>query len=191
MNSEKSLTPSFHTLNEFYQGKRGNIVVEPFKLDKKSLVFVSSPPEHSGNVDSHVGNCITNGLPLLGSNLPPEGIIFAGGTSFNTGGISDVSLLNADHCGSNMNFLVDGPAFSTVHNPVDFELSFLEGHCKALEHDGYCKLTEVVNDDVDSSGSHREREKIEDDGENEEMLGGIFSFSEEGRNLKLLQFLDG
>lgn len=64
-------------------------------------------------------------------------------------------------------------------------VSLQEGHCEALKHDECCKSTEVVNDDVDSSSSHYEREKLKEDGENEEMFGSMFAFSEEGINLKL------
>ena len=56
-----------------------------------------------------------------------------------------------------------------------------EGYHKTLELGGCRELAEVVIDDVNSSGSHCERENPEeDDEENNEMLGGIFAFSEQG-----------
>jgi len=59
-------------------------------------------------------------------------------------------------------------------------ISLTDGHCKTQEHDGSDLLTEVVTDDVDSSSSHHGKEQLEEDEENDEMFGGIFSFSEEG-----------
>jgi len=57
-------------------------------------------------------------------------------------------------------------------------ISVTDGHCQTQEHDGSDLLTEVVTDDVDSSSSHHEKELLEEDEENDEMLGGIFAFSE-------------
>ncbi|KAK7378306.1 hypothetical protein VNO80_03745 [Phaseolus coccineus] len=57
-------------------------------------------------------------------------------------------------------------------------ISLTDGHCQTEEHDGSDLLTEVVTDDVDSSSSHHEKEKLE---ENDEMLGDIFAFFEEGK----------
>ncbi|KAG8068790.1 hypothetical protein GUJ93_ZPchr0005g15074 [Zizania palustris] len=47
------------------------------------------------------------------------------------------------------------------------------------ELDDCRELTEAVTD-ADSSSSHCEREKPEEDGDNDDMLGGVFAFSEEG-----------
>ncbi|KAA8550920.1 hypothetical protein F0562_002604 [Nyssa sinensis] len=93
-------------------------------------------------------------------------------------GVREATMFTADHFDSAMNITVEG--HSRMKNLVDFEQFFQEGYCKALELDGCRRLTEVVTDDLDSSGSHCEREKPDDDGENDELLGGVFSFSEEG-----------
>ncbi|KAA8543188.1 hypothetical protein F0562_021317 [Nyssa sinensis] len=82
-------------------------------------------------------------------------------------------MLTADHFDSAMNITAEGPTPPRMQNLVHFEQFFQEGYCKKLELDGCRPLTEVVTDDV-------EKEKPKDDAENDDMLGGMFSFSEEG-----------
>ncbi|KAJ6803554.1 autophagy-related protein 18h-like [Iris pallida] len=67
---------------------------------------------------------------------------------------------------------------SDSHNSVEFAQYFHEGYCKVSELDDCRELTEAVTDG-DSSSSHCEREKPEEDGDNDDMLGGVFAFSEE------------
>ncbi|KAK3193933.1 hypothetical protein Dsin_025243 [Dipteronia sinensis] len=171
VSNEKSYVPSGHALNEIYLGRRESTIIEPSSLNKKSLDFVSSPSKKSENVISHVNNSIPKGYPLLECNSPSSGR--------NTCGVEDMPLSNG-HYDSHMNILVDGPALPSVEKPVNFRLFLQEEHCKVSEHDECRKSTEVVNDDVDSSSSHCERAKLEEDEENDEMFGGIFPFSEEG-----------
>ncbi|KAM0947731.1 putative transcription factor WD40-like family [Dioscorea sansibarensis] len=64
-------------------------------------------------------------------------------------------------------------------NSMEFTQYLHEGYCKISELSDCCELTEAVTD-VDSSSSHCEREKPEEDGDNDEMLGGVFAFCEEG-----------
>ncbi|XP_022758103.1 autophagy-related protein 18g-like isoform X2 [Durio zibethinus] len=73
----------------------------------------------------------------------------------------------------------NGSSFSTQQNQVDFE-HFQEGQYEILQHNECGNLTELGNDDVDGSSNHCGKEKLQEDGENDEMLGGIFVFSEEG-----------
>ncbi|KAL5983994.1 hypothetical protein ACLOJK_018096 [Asimina triloba] len=68
-----------------------------------------------------------------------------------------------------------------IPNSVDFAQYFHEGYCKISELDDCRELTEVVTD-ADSSSSHCERDKPDEDGDNDDLLGGMFAFSEEGRN---------
>ncbi|XP_020087344.1 autophagy-related protein 18h-like isoform X2 [Ananas comosus] len=68
---------------------------------------------------------------------------------------------------------------SDSHNSVEFTQYFHEGYCKISELDDCRGLTEAVTD-ADSSSSPCEREKPEEDGDNDDMLGGVFAFSEEG-----------
>lgn len=70
------------------------------------------------------------------------------------------------------------------HNSGEFTQYFQEGYCKISELDDCRELTEAVTD-ADSSSSHCEREKPEEDGDNDDMLGGVFAFSEEGNNIRL------
>ncbi|KAM7253993.1 hypothetical protein ACFE04_031675 [Oxalis oulophora] len=163
LSGEKSYTPIYPSLNQLYLE---GTMVQQSKLDKKMLVDASSPSQATGNLESHVGNYIPNGLPS-------NGIIFAEGTSFITAGINGMSMFHANH-------LADGPILSTVQNSTDFALCFEDGYCKAIQDDGCHNVTEVANDDVDSNNSHSEKEKLEEDGENDDMLGGMFAFSEEG-----------
>jgi hypothetical protein len=74
---------------------------------------------------------------------------------------------------------------SGSHNSVEFTQYFQEGYCKISELDDCRELTEAVTD-ADSSSSHCEREKPEEDGDNDDMLGGVFAFSEEGSSHELI-----
>ena len=68
---------------------------------------------------------------------------------------------------------------SDSHNSVEFAQYFNEGYCQVSERDDCRELTEAVTD-ADSNSSHCEREKPEEDGDDDNMVGGIFAFSEEG-----------
>lgn len=106
----------------------------------------------------------------------------AGTPASNAGGISTVPLLNADHTDSAIDVVEVEVPPSSKNNAVDFGQFFQEGYCKVLERDGCRKLT----DDMDNADSHREREKSDEyDGEEDELLGGMFDFSEEGKSPKL------
>jgi len=73
----------------------------------------------------------------------------------------------------------------STQDPLDFGGYFQEEYCKGAPLDESHEMSEAVTD-VDSSSSPRVKEKPEEDGEEEdEMLGGIFAFSEEGMNLQL------
>ncbi|KAF2314934.1 hypothetical protein GH714_037209 [Hevea brasiliensis] len=162
-------------------GKKGGIIIKSGTQNKNSLAIVSLPPELPKNVDAHVINCVENGLSLSENYLPPAGRISVGEAPIlNMNGNGDLSVLNSDGYDSHMNILVGGSTIPTG-KPLDFELSFQEGQYKALDLDECHRSTEVITDDVDSSGSHCEKEKPEEDGESDEFLGGMFAFSEEGR----------
>ena len=84
-------------------------------------------------------------------------------------------------CDLNMNVTREEPK----RDSPDFEQFFHEGYCKASVD---CHESTEVATDVDC-GSPCGREKSDDDGDNDEMLGDVFDFSEEGMNLKQLTFL--
>ena len=183
INCEKSYTPIYQGLNEICHGKSGNGIIEPLVLNQEPLTIVSYPFQHSENIYSNTGHSVTNGCSSSESKLPPLRSKAEGTPSFKASGIGGASMLHVDHYDAPTNVLADGSMFSTEQNPVDFG-HFQEGHYEILQHNECSKFTEVVNDDEGSS-NHCCKEKLEDDGENDEMLGGIFVFSEEGRNLKL------
>ncbi|XP_020684473.1 autophagy-related protein 18h [Dendrobium catenatum] len=65
---------------------------------------------------------------------------------------------------------------SGSHNSVEFTQNFHEGYCNVSDLDDCRELTEAVTD-VDSISSHCERGKSED-GDNDDLLGGVFVYSE-------------
>ncbi|GMI65303.1 homolog of yeast autophagy 18 (ATG18) H [Hibiscus trionum] len=88
----------------------------------------------------------------------------------NSGGSSDVSNTSSNRSDLSMNMLDEGP----VNESPDFEHFFQEEYCKVLPLSPCGEPT-----DVDSNINPCEREKSEE-GDNDDMLGGVFSFSEEG-----------
>ncbi|KAF2298622.1 hypothetical protein GH714_024370 [Hevea brasiliensis] len=78
INCEKTYIPTCQNLNDYYQERKGGTIIESGALIKNSLTIVSLPHEHSKNVNSHVINCVKNGLPLSANNLPPAGTFFVG-----------------------------------------------------------------------------------------------------------------
>ncbi|KAK9139508.1 hypothetical protein Scep_009189 [Stephania cephalantha] len=117
-----------------------------------------------------------NGLPTANGNASGIGRIIANGTlSSDSSGITETSNASSGRSTSSMNNLEEG---HESHDPHDFGQYFKEGYCKVSEPDECREVTEAVTD-ADSSCSHCEREKPED-GENDDMLGGVFAFSEDG-----------
>lgn len=72
----------------------------------------------------------------------------------------------------------------SIRDSPDFEQYFQEGYCKASVD---CHESTEVITDVDCS-SPCGREKSDEDGDNDDMLGDVFDFSEEGMNLNQLPF---
>lgn len=68
-----------------------------------------------------------------------------------------------------------------INNSEEFTQYFHEGYCKiaAPELDDCREVTEAMTDG-DSNSSHCEREKPEEDGDNDDVIGGVFAFCEEG-----------
>ena len=87
-------------------------------------------------------------------------------------GTSDVSNTSSNRSDLSMNMLDEGP----VNASPDFEQFFQEEYCKALPLSACRGLTEIT--DADSSSCSCEREKYEEEGDSDEMLGGVFAFSE-------------
>ncbi|XP_039029230.1 autophagy-related protein 18h-like isoform X2 [Hibiscus syriacus] len=92
----------------------------------------------------------------------------------NSGGSSDVSNTSSNRSDLSLNMLDEGP----VNESPDFEHFFREEYCKVLPSSACVEPSELPTD-VDSNSSPCEREKSEE-GDNDDMFGGIFSFSEDG-----------
>lgn len=112
--------------------------------------------------------------------------------SFSTGGTSarevqssnSVITSEASNSSSNrsdlsMNIIDEQTVNEDICDPVDFGRFFQEGYCKASTNNELHEVTELVAD-MDSSSSPCNKEKPDDDGESDDMLGGVFDFFEEG-----------
>ncbi|XP_057474386.1 LOW QUALITY PROTEIN: autophagy-related protein 18g-like [Actinidia eriantha] len=161
MNAEKPIKPTGNIVNMLEQETRGSVNVESPILKQKSLAFVYLPSEHSKNADSH---------DFVKTDVPSgRGVIAEAGPTSDACGIRADPIMTADHFDSAMNISAEGSSSSRPENLVDFEPFFQEGYCKSLDLDA-----------AGSSGKQCQRENPEDDDENDELLGGMFSFSEEG-----------
>ncbi|XWS42429.1 hypothetical protein CRYUN_Cryun16bG0013500 [Craigia yunnanensis] len=117
----------------------------------------------------------SNSLSSLTSGSLSSGRTVAKEVQFQkSGGTSDFSSTSSNRSDLSMNMLDEGP----VNDSPDFEQFFQEEYCNALPLSACRELKEVT--DVDSSNSPCEREKSEEEGDNDELLGGVFAFSEEG-----------
>ncbi|XP_062231342.1 autophagy-related protein 18g-like isoform X2 [Phragmites australis] len=161
------------------------------KVENESSGYVSTPtnastimPQDRERVDcvpSHIRPL--NSYSLLDGSLDTGVLSPANGVSCNPE-ITNNSLVSngastdiPNGCLTSIDSGQQGASDS--HNSVEFTQYFQEGYCKISELDDCRELTEAVTD-ADSSSSHCEREKPEEDGDNDDMVGGVFAFSEEG-----------
>ncbi|KAL2942241.1 Autophagy-related protein 18h [Bienertia sinuspersici] len=136
------------------------------KTDNISAMEIS-PPENS---------CLVNSpSPVKNESLSAERANPKEFQSSSSVGDSEASNVSSNRSDFSMNVADE----SSVPDPLDFGGYFQEEYCKAAPLDEIHELSEVVTD-VDSSSSPREKEKSEEDGENDELLGCVFAFSEEG-----------
>ncbi|KAF9605264.1 hypothetical protein IFM89_015880 [Coptis chinensis] len=142
---------------------------------------VSSLLDHSDRDKSQVGtSCISEGTSSVESKIVSSVEPTAQKALFsNTSGISEVSNGSSGCPSSSLNEVIEVLEHVDSHDPLDFGQYFQEGYCKVLELDRCGDLTTVVGD-ADSSSSHCEKEKPEEDEESDDMFGGVFAFSEEG-----------
>ncbi|KAL5561610.1 hypothetical protein UlMin_031357 [Ulmus minor] len=135
---------------------------EPSNEESFNILFTHSA--HLKN-DSQVNGCVSSALRNLGDGS-------------NEG---SPSLITAeDHEDQNTSSAnITAKESSVLHHPVDLGQLFQEDHCNISEHNGCHGLAEAVTNEVDSSSGHCPREN-RDNGEDDEMLGDIFSFSDEG-----------
>ncbi|URE13811.1 hypothetical protein MUK42_23237 [Musa troglodytarum] len=128
-------------------------------------------PLHSENNGScpACDDSVSNGVST--SSLPCNGKLVVDNHSLN--GSKSGRVPKA--CTTNVHMEQDG--ISGSHNLVDFETCFNEGYCKVSELDDCRELTEAVTD-ADSNSSHCERDKPDEDGDNDDLMGCVFAFSE-------------
>ncbi|KAL9233274.1 hypothetical protein vseg_008295 [Gypsophila vaccaria] len=126
-----------------------------FKTD--NVIMEISPPEES---------CLINSPSLDNTSKEVQ--------SSNSVGTSEASNISSNRSDFSMNVVDEG----SVPDPLDFGGFLEEEYCKAAPLDENHEVSEVT--DVDSTSSPREKEKSEEDGDNDDMLGGVFDFSEEG-----------
>lgn len=145
----------------------------------KDVVSSSSRSRQSASDVSHVEDSnFSNGVSTLtGGSLSADRTIAKGVQSDNGSEPSEGSNGSSNRSDLSMNILDEGQE----HDSPDFEQFFQEGYCKASALSECPESTEVVTD-VDSS-SRCDGEKCEEDGDNDDMLGGVFAFSEEGWTL--------
>ncbi|XP_057960858.1 autophagy-related protein 18h isoform X2 [Malania oleifera] len=179
MNSHPSIV---HIVNENDGEKRGSVILAAPLLNQSSPSrnIVSVSPERSIiGVSPVEDSCSANSQCILKSgSLSSTRTIAKESQPSNSAGASDVSNTSSSRSDLTMNILEEGP----VHDALDFEPFFQEGYYKASPLNGSHELTEVATD-VDSSSSPCDRGKSEEDGDNDDVLGGVFAFCEEGKQL--------
>ncbi|XP_059648584.1 autophagy-related protein 18h-like [Cornus florida] len=188
-----------HGLDKIDTGKSYHFIV-PTANGKDGLksrsAILSSPPlnqssfsrgdtltslELSRNGVSSGGECNDVNSP----STPKSGSLSTGKTDTgevqpsNSAVTSKVLNTSSNPSDSTTKILDNGQVHEDVHDPLDFGQCFQEGYYKASTRDGYSESTEVVTD-VDSSISPCGKAKAEEDEDNDDMLGVMFAFSEEG-----------
>lgn len=170
--------------NENNVEKQGRSVFSSPLLNRSSInknSISNSAEQPTTGVSLVRDSNITNSLSTLTSDSFP---IVKEVQSSNSAGVSEASNISSNRSDLSMNIIDEG----LVHDSLDFEQFFQEGYYKASPLSD-CRDTAEVITDVDSS-SPCDREKSEEDGDNDDMLGGVFAFSEEGRTMKQLYLFD-
>ncbi|KAJ6928850.1 autophagy-related protein 18h-like isoform X1 [Populus alba x Populus x berolinensis] len=134
----------------------------------KQAQIDASPVENSNFVNNNVTS-LTKDPHTAGRMIAKEV------QSSESGVTSEASNLSSIRSDLSMNITDEGPA----NDSLDSELYFQEGYCKVSELNECQESTEVLTF-VDNSSSPCDVDKSEEDGDNDDMLGGVFSFSEEG-----------
>nr|XP_016496316.1 PREDICTED: autophagy-related protein 18h-like [Nicotiana tabacum] len=123
---------------------------------------------------------------VLNSQSPPKiesfstrGISAREVQSSNSVVTSEASNSSSNRSDMSMNIIDEQTVHEDICDPVDFGQFFQEGYCKASTNNKLNEVNELVAD-MDSSSSPCDKEKPDDDGESDDMLGGVFDFSEEG-----------
>ncbi|XP_047315836.1 autophagy-related protein 18h-like isoform X2 [Impatiens glandulifera] len=96
---------------------------------------------------------------------------------------SESSNNSSNRSDSSLNIIDVGPVDEDMNEPIDFGHYFDEGYCRASIRDessapAQATITSTTN--FDGSNSPCLKENLEEDGESDDMLGGVFAFYEEG-----------
>lgn len=171
MDVVKPYLTSTHSLNL----KNGMKFSSTFPSPLLNLVSLKT-----GNSNMEIPPLGNNSLVNSPSSLRNISVLTEGATAKGVQASNSVGTSEGSNGGSNrsdfsMNLVDEG----SVQDRLDLGGYFQEEYCKAVPLNGSHEMSEAATD-VDSSSSPREKEKSEEDGENDEMIGGIFAFSEEG-----------
>lgn len=176
-----------------HESPKASDLISHYKIDNESNGYLSTRTEtNASTITSHAReslDCVPTHIRPLSSYSLLDGSLDDGVLSPANGVPCKPEITNdslpsngastdiTNGCLTSVDSGDQGPSDS--HNSVEFTQYFQEGYCKISELDDCRELTEAVTD-ADSSSSHCEREKPEEDGDNDDMLGGVFAFSEEG-----------
>ncbi|XP_022932458.1 autophagy-related protein 18h-like [Cucurbita moschata] len=157
--------------------KDGSVLSSPVMKEKSFQEWASVSSKQSSTGLSPVeGSDFTNSPSTVTScSLSTDRTILRAVQSSKCGGVSEGSNTSSNRSDLSMNILDEGP----TGDSFDYEPFFQEEYCKAMGLSN-CRDPPALTDDIDSSGSPHYREKCEEDGDTDDMLGGIFAFSEEG-----------
>ncbi|OMO62384.1 hypothetical protein CCACVL1_22857 [Corchorus capsularis] len=183
-NSDSGSSRNFYP-SSIHSGKDSNGVKGQSYVLLSSMLNQGTLNKDTGSVSfnqskvgvSHIEDSnSTNNLSSLSNGSLSGGRTVAKEVQFpNNGGTSDSSNTSSNRSDLSMNMLDEGP----VNDSPDFEQFFQEEYCKALPLSACREQTEVITD-VDSSSPCDREKSEEEEGDNDDMLGGIFAFSEEG-----------
>lgn len=128
-------------------------------------------------------NCLVNNLSFFEVGLDLVEVQIANeetGTNLSlvSGVGSDVSVESTSNQ-SAPEILAENITTVDSHEPIHFALYFNERFCKVSKLDDCRDLPDIATH-VEGTSSHCEREKLEGDGDRDDMMGGIFTFCEEG-----------
>lgn len=144
-----------YILNQEPRGA-GNVEFSLLKEKPLAVVYLSSQLSIKSNINSS------------------KRAIVEAPTVSGTFGIGQEPMVTIDHFDSSMNLP------SNPQNTVDLEAFFHEGYCKSFEDDECGRLVEEVTEDVELNEKHGKSKVHGDDRESDDLLGGMFLFSEEG-----------
>lgn len=135
------------------------------KSSRKTEFLSSTPPSQS----SFEGSCVSNSLSSIKSGILSDRRIITKETN------SSDSNLSSHRSDLSMNILDEG-VHEDLRDPLVFGQSFQEEYCKALVMDEKGRQISEVDSGAGNSSCASNLEKSDD----EDMLGCVFAFSEEG-----------